>query len=101
MFGEEQMRCQKYSKDFPEARYELPVLGNNHSKFEVELKLGIFWKIAGEWPKVSQTLTLFVSSSLPYIALIPEESTILHHTGKKFVIVIAASAALFNYDNTQ
>ena len=78
-----------------------PVLGNNHSKFEVELKLGIFWKIAGEWPKVSQTLTLFVSSSLPYIALIPEESTILHHTGKKFVIVIAASAALFNYDNTQ
>ena len=37
-----------------------PVLGNNHSKFEVELKLEIFWKIAGEWPKVSQTLPLIV-----------------------------------------
>ena len=95
MFGEEQMRCQKYSKDFPEARYEFP--GSREQSFKVWSWVKT-WNILKDSWRMAQSFSdskLTCTFKFTINSVILEESTILHHTGKKFVIVVAASAALF------
>ena len=88
MFGEEQMRCQKYSKDFPETRYELP--GSREQSFKV-------WSWVKLWNILKDSWRMAQSFSNPNLKCTFKFTTILHHTGKEFIIVVAASA----YDNAQ